>query len=447
MAISNRVGNTGTTGAAASTSLVITAPTSTAAGDYMQTTITVNNGSSCTITTLAGWTLLARTNNTTVLGQGIYYKIAGASEPSTYTWTITSEFATGVCNGYTGVDPNNPIAGFTALGKTTASTSATFGACIPQSETSYGVLCISGRNTTASTTLTTAGSYTIDGQVCTSATDFIVTAVADQHATYVLPLASVTPTSLTFSTTSTDIDTVVFLRPSLTTISTPATDVCTFANTLTSPVTSAKFGTGYAKEWIFAFVETDGGGTFSETCTVSGTTLTWTLVGRANSATVVAGSAEIWAAYASSALAFNSESVTVTPSTASSVVNVVIASFINCNGYGASITNEVASGTASQALTTTQANSWVWACLLNVTNATAPTLGASQTLVQDFLPSGEGEWVWRETSPTATPGSVTLSTTAPTAIDYAIVVVEIFFAKAPQKLSVISQAVNRAGTF
>ena len=457
MAISNRTATTATTGASAAASLAVNKPTGTAAGDLLICLISVNNGSSCTITTLSGWTLFQRNNNTTVLGQGIYYRVADGTEGSSFTWSFTSEFASIVCTAYTGVDNKNPFAGFSVLAKTTASTSATFGATIPQAETCYGVLCITGRNTTASTTLTTAGSYTIDGQTTTTATDFITACIADQHATYGLPLASVTPTSLTFSTTSTDYDTVIFLRPDISTVQTLQTDVCTYAETLTSPVTTLKFGTGYANEWVFALIADDGAGTFSGTTTVTGTTLSWTLLGRANSASVIAGSAEVWYAKATTPLAFNSESVTVTPSTASSVTNVSIVSFINSFGAGTFVANEVASGTPSQALTTTKNLSWVWACLFDTTNNTAPTLGGSQTLVQDYLPTGEGFWAWRETAQTTAHGTaVTLNATAPTAIDYAILVFEVLFAN-PIGADVmnlnntlganISQSVNRAGTY
>lgn len=456
MAISNLTATTYNSGSAATTAPVLTAPTGTVAGTVLITTISIQGGTGITITTLAGWTLIARSNNTTGIGQGVYYKVAGASEPSSYTWTIGSAFASAVCNGYTGVDPNNPIAGFTALVKSTGSTSATFGACIPQAESVYGVLCCSAKGTASVTMSTASASYSINGNTCTTATEFIATSLMDQHTPYVLPLVSVTPGSGTYSGSVTDVDTVVFLRPNLQNNWGLVTDVATFITTLASPVTSAKFGTGYHNEYIFAFVATDGAGTLSETVTITGTTLSWSLIKRTNSASD-AGSVEVWMAKAVTPLAFNSEGVTATPSTVSSVVDLAIFSFINCAGAGATNGTSSASGTPNLALTTTAQNSWVWADLFNTSNATAPILGSNQTLVQDYLPSGEGFWNWRETATTAFSGTaVTLNVTAPTAIEYLMTMVEILFANPTGKDmsnlnntlgANINQGVNRSGTY
>lgn len=420
MAISNRTATTANSGSAAAASLTLNKPTGTSAGDLLITIISINNGSSATITTLSGWTLLVRTNSTTVLGQAIYYRIADGTEGSTFVWSCTSEFVSGVCNAYTGVDNNNPFAGRTTLAKTTASTSATFGACIPQAESVYGLLCITGRNNTATTTITTAGGYTVNGQTSTTATNFIVTGLADQHTPYGLPLASVTPTSLTFSTSSTDIDTVIFLRPTVTTITGGfSIDLATFAAELTDTaggVTTAAFSTGYANELILAVIAGDASSTSN--MTVSGGGLTWT---RAISQITASGSSYLYTAVASSPLS----NVTVTCSdTGDTTTSVAVALYgmlgaKNASPIGASTQQFTGvAGAMNLTVTTTAANSWVWSNYNDFTAATPPTAGSNQTKISDVSNAGDGNQysVIRQNAVTvASSTGVVMSTTAPTA--------------------------------
>lgn len=419
MAVAQRTATSTNTGSSAATSLVLNAPTGTSSGDYMETILTLNGGSGITVTPPSGWTLLNRTNNTTVLGQAIYYRIAGGSEPSTYTWTITSCFASAVMNGYTGVDNNNPIAGFTTLAKTTASTSATFGACIPQAESVYGTLCISGRNTTAATTLTTAGSYTINAQTCTTATDFMITGLADQHTAYGLPLLSVTPTSLTFSTTSTDIDTVVFLRPTVTTVTGGfAIDVATYASELTDTggtVTTAAFSTGYSNEVLFAIIAGDSGS--SSVMNVTGAGLTWTAQ---STFTNARQNCFVYTAIATSPLTNVTVTIADTGNTGSSW-GLTLYSLTGANTtdpFGASTqTDTNATGAFTSSLTTTAANSWVWLDWNNYSANTTPTVSAGITKASDIANSSDGNRysVTRQTAVTASSGTlVTMSNTAPT---------------------------------
>ena len=88
----------------------VTKPAGTVSGDYMIATVgAAGNG---TETVPSGWTLLAQ--NTAGQSQKVYGKLAGGSEPASYSWT-----SAGFCAGpssivvsidtYTGVDPAQPI--------------------------------------------------------------------------------------------------------------------------------------------------------------------------------------------------------------------------------------------------------------------------------------------------------------------------------------------------
>ncbi len=94
------------------TTLVISKPTSTASGDFLVAGITVTGGSGAGLTAPSGWTLIQRTNNASNVALFTYYRWAGGSEPTTYTWTVSpSARASGGILRYTGVNPSNPING------------------------------------------------------------------------------------------------------------------------------------------------------------------------------------------------------------------------------------------------------------------------------------------------------------------------------------------------
>ena len=95
----------------ATTSVNVAKPTSTVSGDFLLAQILYQNGTSvATLTPPSGWTLVRRTDNGTALGQAIYYRFAGGSEPTSYTWTFSSStVAAGGIARYTGVDPTTPF--------------------------------------------------------------------------------------------------------------------------------------------------------------------------------------------------------------------------------------------------------------------------------------------------------------------------------------------------
>jgi hypothetical protein len=79
-------------------------------GDVMIASIAVNGGTAATVTAPTGWTQIARTDNDINVALISYWKVAGASEPPSYTWSVNA--ATTIVGGitpYSGVDTSNPI--------------------------------------------------------------------------------------------------------------------------------------------------------------------------------------------------------------------------------------------------------------------------------------------------------------------------------------------------
>jgi hypothetical protein len=92
------------------TLVTVDRPASVAAGDLLLANIAINGGSPASVTAPSGWTQVLRADNDTNVSLISYYKVAGASEPSNYTWTIdTQTRAEGGITQYSGVDTSNPI--------------------------------------------------------------------------------------------------------------------------------------------------------------------------------------------------------------------------------------------------------------------------------------------------------------------------------------------------
>ncbi|HXF81625.1 MAG TPA: hypothetical protein VNN19_02575, partial [bacterium] len=90
----------------------------------MVAAIAVRGGAGTGVTPPTGWTLVPGGSNPidngTALRLAVYYKVAGAAEPASYTWTFTStEKASGGIQAYANVDPVDPIDA--ALGQATPS--------------------------------------------------------------------------------------------------------------------------------------------------------------------------------------------------------------------------------------------------------------------------------------------------------------------------------------
>jgi type II secretory pathway pseudopilin PulG len=103
------------------TSLSVPIPTGTTAGDLLIAAVATDGDTSTTITTAAaGWTQLDRGASSGAVTLGVWYKVAGASEPApTFTWT-TGEQAYGWIMRFTGQDATNPINASAVFNQTSA---------------------------------------------------------------------------------------------------------------------------------------------------------------------------------------------------------------------------------------------------------------------------------------------------------------------------------------
>ncbi len=92
------------------TSLSPAKPAGTVEGDVLVAGVSAQDGSDVTITPPSGWTLIRRTDSGTSHAEAAYYKVAGASETATYTFTVASStrWSIGI-SAYRGVDTANPI--------------------------------------------------------------------------------------------------------------------------------------------------------------------------------------------------------------------------------------------------------------------------------------------------------------------------------------------------
>ncbi len=105
--------DTSTINATAGTSLVIAKPTGVVAGVFMVAIVAV--ATQTTITAPAGWTQAGTADAGANLRSRVYYKFAGSSEGTNYTWTFgASARNEGFIFAATGVDTTTPIPGVQA---------------------------------------------------------------------------------------------------------------------------------------------------------------------------------------------------------------------------------------------------------------------------------------------------------------------------------------------
>ena len=205
--------------------------------------------------------------------------------------------------------------------------------------------------------------------------------------------------------------------------------------------TTATFSTTGAGRWVFAFVRMDGPAAASaQTSTVSGAGLTWSLVRRTNARF---GTSEVWAAFAPATL--TNVTVTATPLVGGYRQAFTVVAFANSAGPGASASNSAATGASTVSLTTTQANSLVYAAGNDWDTAVNHTVPANQTMVNQVLDSvGDTFWTQRLTNAVASPGAVTINNAAPTTDQWNYAAVEILsgttVSLAPTATSVVRSA-------
>lgn len=202
--------------------------------------------------------------------------------------------------------------------------------------------------------------------------------------------------------------------------------VTTHQATAAASIASPAFTTAAPGELLLAFISSDGpSGAGSQTFSkVTGGGLTWRLRRRANAQ---AGTAEVWAANAPTVL--TNATVTATRGSGSYPGSITVVTFIGADQVvdGASAGASAATGAASLSLTTTRAGAWVWGVGNDWDRATARTIGANQTKVDEFLATvGDTFWVQRQSSATPLGGTaVALNDTAPTADRWNLAAVEV----------------------
>ena len=99
-----------TTAAANANTLTIARPASMAVNDLMIAILGQRGQNANPIATSLGWTRINGTNNSGTLGVDAYWKLASATEPASYTWTMTRNARiSGTIAVFRGVDTVSPI--------------------------------------------------------------------------------------------------------------------------------------------------------------------------------------------------------------------------------------------------------------------------------------------------------------------------------------------------
>jgi cellulose synthase/poly-beta-1,6-N-acetylglucosamine synthase-like glycosyltransferase/CheY-like chemotaxis protein len=169
-------------------SIVVDKPAGTQQNDLMFLMVTWNG--SGTATQPGGWTLRSASS---VSGQNLYtyHRVAGASEPATYTWTFntTAPIAAWV-GSYIGVDPTTPHdSGIPANQIGTTHTTGNF------STTTAGDVLVVGYTLAAVSTFSTPTGLTPEGAVSTSGSPAVTIAAFDMIQSGTGPVSQKTSTS------------------------------------------------------------------------------------------------------------------------------------------------------------------------------------------------------------------------------------------------------------
>jgi hypothetical protein len=188
-------------------------------------------------------------------------------------------------------------------------------------------------------------------------------------------------------------------------------------------VTTASFSTSAPNELLVAFVAADGPASNVQTATVSGTGLTWQLMGRANTSL---GTSEVWQALAPTAL--TSAKVTSNLGSGAFDQSLTVVAFRGAVTIGAVSAASGTTGAPSATLTTNRAGSSIYAVGNDWDRAVARTLPSGQSIVHQWVDSGTGDTFWTQSldNPAATVQTVvTMADTAPTNDQWNLLAVEL----------------------
>ncbi|WP_345634661.1 hypothetical protein [Rugosimonospora acidiphila] len=189
----------------------------------------------------------------------------------------------------------------------------------------------------------------------------------------------------------------------------------------TSPLT-VRVTTATADDLLVAFVAGDAPASTKQKATVSGGGLTWTLAGRTDAQY---GTAEVWTARASAA--GTAVSVRSAMSTTGYQQELTVVAFRSSAGIGTVAEANAGTGAPHDTLTTTAANSWVFAVGNDWDRLVNRTVDGGQTLVAQAAINDSGTyWVQSTTGPTTAKGTaITIGDTAPTNDRWNLTTVEI----------------------
>ena len=155
---------------ATATTLTIPKPATAQANDVAVMAIAVRGNP--TITAPTGWTLVRTDTNSTTMRQAIYRKVLGATEPTSYTWTLSSaQAAAGGIQAYSGVSSVTPVD--VNGGQFNASSTSVTAPSITTTKANAQVIGFFG--TSVATTFTAPTGMTERGDVASSAGTFKVT--------------------------------------------------------------------------------------------------------------------------------------------------------------------------------------------------------------------------------------------------------------------------------
>jgi hypothetical protein len=217
-----------------------------------------------------------------------------------------------------------------------------------------------------------------------------------------------------------------------------AVDVTVYkdSSSSSSTITTPSFKTASANELLLAFITAPTPpiygtpNSYVNSVTNSGQALTWTLVQRTNTQY---GTAEIWRAFATTALSAVTVTATLNQNNPTASITVVAFTGTDATGTnGSGAIGAVASanslaGAPSATLVTTRANSLVYGVGNDWDGPNARTVGSNQTMVHQYLaPTGDTYWVQRQTNAIPEAGTtVVINDTAPTDHRYNLSIVEI----------------------
>ena len=185
--------------------------------------------------------------------------------------------------------------------------------------------------------------------------------------------------------------------------------------------TTSPFGAA-AGDLVVAFAGSDGPSSGGQGLTISGGGLAWSRVRGVNTQL---GASEIWSATVPTAA--SSLSVTSTQTVGGYLQSLTVATFPGA-GIGASGGASGSSGAPTVALTTTQANSYVYGAGNDWTGAIPRTPVGNQVLVHQFVDTTTGDTYWVQSVAAAVPSAGTLvqiGDTAPTTDRWNFAAVEI----------------------